>query len=872
MKESNNLLPRKSLSGAATRRSSISKTPQALKLDQVYAACDESKFKFKSTKDIKVANDVITQGRAVRAINVGLGIDKPGYNIYVAGVYGTGKTSIIKEHMLRFSKKRISPEDWVYVYNFDKPEIPTAISMASGTARKFAKEMDAAIKALASDIPNALQSEDYENAMNSYLSQSNEIQAQMFADLERLAKERNFQIKSTRVGIETIPIVEGRPLTEKEYGKLSEEDRNDVEARRQALEPEVLEFARKVRAVESETKKYIDSLQEEIGKQVTEMVLAPIKEAHSGSEIISKYLLALQNEVVENLLDFVDAEEPHGEEEMHYLPMADKKEKFKKYKVNVFIDNKDTDGAPVIIENNPTYYNMFGKIEKNVEHGMYMTDFTMISAGAIHKANGGYLVLNANDVFKTPAVWESLKRVLKTRLGYIEDMGEQFSLLPTSGLRPDPIPLDVKVILIGNDEIYRLLNAYDEDFEKIFKIKAEFDHEMVRNSENIKSYVSFIAKRSSKEGLLPFSNSGVAAIVEHGSRLVDHQSKLSCQFAKLKDLTIESDFIAREGGAKTVKREHIEESLRQQEHRVNLSQEHLNDMIKEEGILLDVSGNVVGQVNGLAVYDMGDHSFGKPAKITCTSTFTHGGLINVERAAKLSGNIHDKGVYINSGFISHLLAKRHKLGFTANIVFEQNYGIVDGDSATAAELVAILSSVSNIPVRQDFAVTGSLNQFGDVQPIGGVNEKVEGFFATAQLLGCKNPVHVIIPYQNQVNLMLSPQAREGVKKGLLKIYPVQYFSEVFELMTGVPFGIHSINEEKFSKGSVLEKISNKLEEIRKEEETESEKEDTKPKKKSVAKKISKKKVTKKKVTKKKASKKRTSKKKTSKKKTSKKKK
>ena len=555
-------------------------------------------------------------------------------------------------------------------------------------------------------------------------------------------------------------------------------------------------------------------------------------------------------------MDFIDHEEGGQDEEGGYVHYHDRKDKLKKYKVNVFIDNKDTKGAPVISENNPTYYNMFGKIEKNVEHGMYMTDFTMISAGSIHKANGGYLVLNANDVFKTPAVWESLKRILKTRQGYIEDMGEQYSLLPTSGLRPEPIPLDIKVVLIGNDEIYRLLNAYDEDFEKTFKIKAEFDHEMKRNKENINSYISFVAKRVEKEGLLPFDRSGIAAIIETGSRKVDHQDKLTCQFGKLKDLVIESDYVAREKGSKSVKRDHIEEAIIQQEYRVNLTQEHLNEMFKEEGILLDVQGSVIGQVNGLAVYDMGDHSFGKPAKITCTSTYTAGGLINVERSAKLSGNIHDKGVFISSGFISHLLAKKYKLGFTAQIVFEQNYGIIDGDSATIAELVAIFSSVAQIPIKQDFAVTGSLNQFGDVQPIGGVNEKVEGFYSTAKLLGYKKPVHVIIPHQNQVNLVLSPEARNAVKEGKLKIYPVSKFSEAFELMTGVKFGISDINDESFFKGSVLEMISSKLEMIRNEHTNGNGNGKPQKETKTVAKKkVAKKKVAKKKVAKKKAKKK-----------------
>lgn len=811
--ENSKLFPSSSKTGRGKSKSSSRSLPAPLSKQEVYAFFDEKKLGFKHTGEIKPKKDVITQARAVRAINVGLGIDKPGYNIYVAGIYGTGKTSIIKEHMLKFSRKKDSPPDWIYVYNFEKPEHPVAIELETGTARKFSKEVDQTVKSLSSEIPNALQSEDYENAMNAYISQSNEIQSKMFTDLEKVAKKKNFQIKSTRMGIETIPIVEGRALTEKEYNKLSEKERDDVEKRRQSLEPEVLEFARKVRAVESETKKYIDSLREEIGKQVAQMILGPLKESYATNDAICKYLEDFQNEVVENLMDFAESDETGGDDEqvIHYI-QTDRREKFKKYKVNVFIENKEGEGAPIIIENNPTYYNLFGKIEKNVEHGMYLTDFSMISAGSIQQANGGYLVLNANDVFKTAAVWESLKRILKTRLGYIEDMGEQYSLLPTSGLRPQPIPLDLKVVLIGNDEIYRLLNAYDEDFEKIFKIKADFDHEMKRVDKNVDSYISFIATRVEKEELLHFAKSGVAALIEHGSRLVDNQDKLSCQYGRLKDLTIESDFIAREEKSRTIKRSHIEEAIKQQELRVNLSQDHLLEMIKEEGILLDISGSVIGQVNGLAVYDLGDHSFGKPAKITCTSTLNQGGLINIERAAKLSGNIHDKGILISSGFVNSLLGKKEKLGFTANIVFEQNYGIIDGDSATLAELVAVFSSVAEIPVKQNFAITGSMNQFGQVQPIGGVNEKIEGFVNTAKILGSRAVINVIIPHQNVRNLMLNPVARDAVAKKRLKIYPVSHFHEAFELMTGKKFGITSIEDKKFSKGSALEIISKKIEE------------------------------------------------------------
>ena len=790
-------------------------TPKALAFEQVYLSCGEDQFNFNDTSRIGPSHDIISQDRAVRAINMGLGIRKPGYNIYVAGIQGTGKTSVIRTFLEKWSADSQTPPDWIYVYDFTDQEAPKAISLSPGGGRKLKKQMETLVKALRDEIPKALQSEDYENAVNAYVSASNERKAKLYNDLEKLAKSIDFLIKSTRMGIETIPIVDGRALTEKEYGKLSDSDRERIEERRSQLEPEVLDFARKVRSIEMETSQYVESLRSELGLSVVGGAVDPLIEEYKEHAEIAGYLKTVKDHILENLLDFVEVE---GEnEEAHPFVNPDERDPFRKYRINVFVDNTNQTGAPVIIETNPTYYNLFGRIEKNVEHGMYLTDFTMIKAGAVQRATGGYLVLNAMDIFKTPAIWDSLKRVLKNRQGFIEDMGEQYSLLPTSGLRPVPIPLDVKVIMIGNDEIYHMLYDLDEDFHKIFKIKADFDHRMPRNPPTIDAYAHFVATRAQVEKLLPFHRSAIAAVVEFGSRLVEDQRFLSTQFAEIKDLSIESDYLAREEGADVITRAHVEKALNLKFHRLNLVEEQLLEMVRQEDILLSVDGNRVGQVNGLAVYDMGDYSFGKIGRITCTISSGDDGVFNIERMSKLSGKIHDKGVHILTGFLTSLLARGSKgLGVAASVCFEQSYGLIDGDSATVAELVAILSALSGIPVLQSISLTGSLNQFGEVQPVGGINEKVEGFFKTCQLIGRGGgPYRVLIPAQNVPNLMLHVDVRNAIQKGKFEVYPIRSINDAFQLATGRKLGFQGVFKPEFAPGTALATIKTRLERLHK---------------------------------------------------------
>lgn len=796
--------------------------PKPLTLGEVFAPCPVSTFKFTNTKEVKTSHDIIAQQRAIQAINVGLGIRRPGYNIYVSGFQGTGKTSVIRQFLEKWSSNSPAPNDWIYIINFQSPESPRAVQMPRGEGRVFRKKMETLVKAFKAEIPLALQSEDYENTVNAFLGQTNERKSKLFHELEKLAKTLDFVIKSSRLGMETVPILEGRPLTEKEYNKLSEDLRNDIERRRGKLEPEVLDFARKVRAIEQEAREYLENLRTDLGNQVISALMDPLMEEYVHHSEIYEYLGQVKQDVLENLLDFVVEDEKDEEDGIPH-DMAGERDRLGKYKVNVFVDNSHQKTAPVIIETNPTYYNLFGKIEKNVEHGMYLTDFTMIKSGALHRANGGYLVLNALDIFKTPHnIWDALKRMLRNRTAFIEDMGEQLSLLPTSGIRPEPIPLDLKVILIGNDEIYHMLYEEDEEFHKIFKIKADFDFKMERSQKNIDSYVSFIATRANLEDLLPFDRSGVAAVVEFSSRLVEDQRLLSTQFGEIKDLTIEADYIARQSNARVVRREHVQEALDQKFYRLNLQEENLLELVRSKDILVSVDGEITGQINGLAVYDYGDYSFGKIGRITCTTAISESGIINIERASQMSGRIHDKGVYILSGFIHGILAKERRLGLSASIAFEQSYGIIDGDSASTAEMIAILSAMSGVPIRQNYAITGSVNQMGEIQSIGGVNEKLEGFHKVCKMIGKGKEYGCVIPHQNVPNLMLHEGVRESIKAGTFKIYPVAHVWEAFELMTGVSLGIRSVSDQgPFPKDSALYRIHQKLEKLHKEEESQS---------------------------------------------------
>ena len=746
----------------------------------------------------------------MRALETGLGIDKPGYNIFVSGSSSTGKKGIILHLLEKFAKKRPRPCDWVYVYDFANKDTPRSIALRAGGGVKFAKAMDELIANLESGIRSALQSEDFENTVNEIVSKSNDKQGKKFSELERIAAKMNFQIKSTSIGMETIPIVKGQVLSEKGYTKLSQRERDKIEKSRSLLEPIVLKYARKIRDLEAEMKLSLHNLEKVIASRVVDVYMDPLFDTYRGESAIVDHLGKVRDFILDNLNDFTPSDDDSSEHE-HPGPSIER-DRYLKYRVNVLVDNTSKTSAPVVFEPNPSYYNLFGKLERSIEHGVYLTDFTKIKAGSLHKANSGYLVLDAADLLKTPYVWETLKRILKNRKAYIEELDEHFALMPASALRPHPIPLEVKVIVIGDEDLYRYLLAIDEEFTKIYKVKVDFDYAMDRTRENVRSYANFVATRCHKENLHHFDAGGVAALVEFGSRLVEHQSKLTTDFGEIKDLVIESEFIAREHGHSLVRRSHVEQALDEQYRRINLYERRLQEMVRTRDLMISLEGQRIGQVNALTVADLGDYSFGRVCRITCTASLGgDGGIHNIERSSKLSGSLHDKGVYILSSFISALLARNRELPVSASLAFEQSYSEVDGDSATVGELIALVSAISSVPVHQSTAVTGSLNQLGDVQPVGGVNEKIEGFYKTCKSrLSKARSYQVIIPQQNIANLMLNKVTRSAVTSGELKIYPVRHFWQAFELATNVSFGAKSVQSRGFSPESALARIEKKL--------------------------------------------------------------
>ncbi len=787
--------------------------PKMLRADEVYNNCELTDSHVKDFAAKEPNYEIVSQERAVRAITVGLGIQKPGYNIYVAGVQGTGKTSVIRTFLKKTAKSQPTPGDWIYVYNFKSPEMPRAIPMKTGAAKKFKKDMDEFVEVLADELPAALQSEEYENKVNATVNASNDKKTKLFNELEKNARSMNFGVKSTRMGIVTVPIIDGKPLSEKEYSELTEQQKEEIETSRNSLEPEVLDFARRVRAIEAETRELLEDLRSEVGNFVLKENLDPLLKMYSESKELKEYLNEVKENILEHLVEFLKKNEGDGDDEEAEEPEAVRPRKadpYVQYRVNVFVDNTESKGAPIIVESNPTYYNLFGKIEKNIEYGIYTTDFKMIKAGSLARANGGYLVLNAIDIFRNPQVWETLKRVIKNQKLFIEDLGEQYSLLPTSGLRPEPIALNVKIIIIGSDWIYRTLYQVDEDFNKIFKIKADFDVQMTRNTKHIDDYIRFITTRSKVENLLPFDASGIATIVEHSSRITDDQQKLSTRFSLIKDLTIEANFMAKERGANRISADDVEKAIDEHYVRSNLVEDHISESLESGDILLSTNSRRVGEINGLVVYDLGDISFGKPARITCRSFKGKPGIVNIEREAQLSGKLHNKGVSIMASWLNATFARKASIQFSGAICFEQNYGGVDGDSATLAEILLISSTAGNIPIDQGIAVTGSVNQFGEVQPIGGVNEKVEGFFKTCHKRGLTGRQGCIIPIQNVKNLMLNRRTREAIAEGKFHIWPVSKVEDAFEVITGFEAGAWDEKTKKWTAGSAFERIDHAL--------------------------------------------------------------
>jgi predicted ATP-dependent protease len=578
-------------------------------------------------------------------------------------------------------------------------------------------------------------------------------------------------------------------LTPEQFEALPDKTKNDIDAHREALQQEINGFLRQVRDINKASRDRVNELNRRVGMYVVGMKIESIKEQHTGLPEVASYLESVQDYILSHLEDFTEDGQKQDAAAPPRPSLDPPADPFLKYQVNIVVDNTEVKGAPVVIETNPTYYNMFGRIDRWMQQATLQTDFTMIQAGAYAKANGGFLVVNAHDVLLNVGVWETLKRTVKNKEVCIEDPSVQYGLVPVAGMRPSPIPTNVKVIMIGNQWIYHLLFEQDEDFRKIFKVKADFDSEMERNQKSLLSYASFISNRCRHENLLHFDPSGVAAVIEYGSRLVDDQERLSSRFSDIADIVREASYWASQDGQKVVSATFVDRAIEEKWLRSNLVEERIRQLITEGTIMVDVTGEAVGQVNGLAVIDLSDIRFGKPSRITAKTFMGKSGVLDIERESKMSGKIYEKAALILSGYLGACYAQERPLALSASICFEQSYEGVDGDSASSTELYALLSSLSKVPIRQGIAVTGSVNQHGLIQPIGGVNQKIEGFYDVCKAKGLTRDQGVMIPIQNIKNLMLRPDVVEAVREGAFHIYAVQSIEEGIELLTGMPAGV-----------------------------------------------------------------------------------
>ncbi len=771
--------------------------------------CDPSEFSFQTTADIPPLKGIVEQERPVRAIRFGLDIASPGFNIYVSGLTGTGKTTVIKTFLEEIAAKMPIPDDLFYVYNFRDVNCPTILNLPAGRAKVLKGEMDELICNLKTEIPKAFESKEYEESVNSLLRKNQELQQSLFDRLSEKARSAGFDIEVTKVGVSLLPVLEGKPISAEQYETLAPDIKKQIEQNRSGLDQEIQSFLRQIRDVNKDSRDKINELHRRVGLYVVGIRIDGIKEQYSRFPKVISYLEDVQEYILSHLEDFTEDSGKQDAGGSAQFRLESPEDPFKKYQVNIVVDNTELKGAPVIIETNPTYYNLFGRTERRAQFGMLSSDFSLICVGSYAQANAGFLVVNAHDVLLNAGVWETLKRTIKNREVRIEDLAVQHGIVPVAGMRPNPIPTNVKVIMIGHQAIYHQLYGLDEDFRKIFKVKADFDSEMARDSDALKSYASFIASRCNDEGLLHFDASAVALTVEYGAWLVDNKQKLSARFSDVADIIREASYWARSENKEFVSASHVQRAVDEKSYRSSLIEEQIRNLITEGTLLVDLTGAAIGQVNGLAVIDLGDIRFGRPSRITAKTYMGKSGVIDIERESKMSGKVYDKGVLILNGYLGAKYAQDRPLSLAASLCFEQSYDSIDGDSASSTELYALLSSLSNIPIKQGIAVTGSVNQHGEVQPIGGVNQKIEGFFDLCKVLGLTGSQGVMIPAQNVKNLMLRRDLIEAVAAGQFHIYAIRTIEEGIEILTGYPAG-ERVDRGGYPKGTINYRVDQRL--------------------------------------------------------------
>ncbi|MFZ0391189.1 MAG: ATP-binding protein [Calditrichia bacterium] len=765
-----------------------------------------NEFPFKTTDEIEPLDSVIGQQRAIRALDLALNMDHSGYNVFVTGASGTGKTTIVKDILNSICDQRPLPDDWIYLYNFDDPDAPQALPLPAGMAKRFQFDMAEMCRALQKEIPAAFNSAEYEQQKSVIVNLSEKRKRRLIHKLEAEARNLGVQLQGTAEGFESIVLQEGEPLSGEKYEQMPDSEKEKIDRRLEQVQQKINRTMKDVVGIERQITGEIKKLNRKIALMVVSRHIEEMQENYGRFSDLQLYLKKVEKDMIMNMADFVNS---GGDSPDKKKTAYRNGQNFSKYHVNVLVDNSGHKGGPVVYEPNPTYNNLFGRIEKQVVMGSQVTDFTMIKSGSLHRANGGFLMLDAQPVLTNPYVYDSLKRAIKTREIRMEDVSDLSGYITSASLRPQPVPLNLKVVLTGSNSTYYTLQAYDPDFSKIFKIRADFDSETTATPENILKYARFIRRVCKEENLLPFHRSAVREVVFYGQRLVDDQTKLSLQFGILVGIIREANHYARREKRRTVRAGHVQQAITEYEYRNSMLEEKIHERYQREIIKLEVSGESVGQINGLAVYRVGGYMFGRPHRITAKTFIGTENVVNIERKVRLSGKLHDKGVLILNGFFNSKFGEYIPLSFSSSITFEQSYSTIDGDSASSTELYALLSSLSGIPLRQSVAVTGSVDQNGEVQAIGGVNQKIEGYFAVCRDKGLTGEQGVMIPRSNVESLMLKGEVIDAVKAGKFHIWAIDTIEDGLELLTGHQAG-RRLRNGRFPKDSIYCLVENKL--------------------------------------------------------------
>ena len=774
--------------------------PDELPASTLYLPCNPQTLGFKSTAELPDLQDVIGQPRAIRSLQLASEISGPGYNIFVMGLSGSGRTTLSREYLERLAAREAVPDDWCYVNNFDNPLQPRCLRLPPGKGIEFRKKVKELVNYCASEIPRRFESEEYIAERDQLMGKIKKEHDLRFARLQAFVEKHNFVIARTSSGFFLAPAVQGQPLKPEELEKLTPEQRDKLRSLETMLTAEVEKTLLEMRNLE---KSAADQLQETNARTVTFLIgplVEELKSAFTGHEAVKQYLEAIQADIIANTSLFVPSPESQSGDRRNWMG---------RYDVNLLVDNSTCQGAPVIVENYPSYNNLLGRIDHEMILGASRTDFTMIRPGALHRANGGYLVLPARDVLINPYAWEGLKRVLRDQEIRIVELANQLGILSTTTLEPEPIPLRVKILLIGTPTLYYTLRAYEEDFTKLFKVRAEFATLMDRTPENEREYGLFVNSVLQEYHLPPFDKTAVARVVEYSSRMAEDQGKLSTRFGKIADLVREAAYWAGKKKHKIVTSADVQQAIDEAVYRSNLYEERIREVINKDTLMIDVSGTVYGQINALSVFMLGDYEFGRPTRVTAVAYPGKAGVVDIERQAKLGGALHTKGVLILNGYINRCYGQEQPLSLSASLTFEQTYDEVQGDSASAAELLALLSAVSHLPLRQDRAITGSINQLGQIQAIGGVNEKIEGFFAVCKAKKLTGEQGVVIPASNQRHLMLKHEVVEAVEAGRFHIWTIRTVEQAIPLLTGREAGLRQ-EDGKYPDGTFNHAVVQKL--------------------------------------------------------------